>query len=559
MAAKRSPMQTALFRVLTYGVALQGLLMIAGTLEEQLHVRFTRHLLHVSGFVFHVPILFGLTLLYLSTLLRRAKHTAWVIATALYAVILAFGVVQFGLAHGEFRHPLFVLLRSVLLPLAVLTGLVLLRRQFTVKSDLRSFAFSLRFIVLVLAVTVMYGVSGFLLLDEPDFHQEITLPQAVLRTVDQFNITTGSALTPHTRRAKLFMDSLSVISTGAVVYGALSLFQPIRARLYDQSRQRATARKLLKKYHGSSEDYFKLWPHDKLFFFHAGHDAGLAYGVYRGVAMVVGDPFGDRAHFPALLGAFDELCRTNDWLPAFLHTEPRHTELYKAAGFSLQKIGEEAVVDIKHFDEHVRGTKYFRQVRNKFTKQGYTTELLQPPFGADTMRRLKLVSDDWLKQPGRAERRFLMGYFSTAYIQQNPVMVLRDARQEIQAFINVVPSYDPAEANSDMLRHTKKALGNANDFLLMSYLEYAREQGFTRMNLGLCPLAGLDEHDQERTVVDGALSFMYANGDRLYSFSGLYRFKAKYEPVWSSRYIAYRGGIRGFTRVVGALNRAMKV
>jgi phosphatidylglycerol lysyltransferase len=139
------------------------------------------------------------------------------------------------------------------------------------------------------------------------------------------------------------------------------------------------------------------------------------------------------------------------------------------------------------------------------------------------------------------------------------VMVLRDAGHEIQAFINLVPSYDPAEANSDMLRHTKKALGNANDFLLMSYLDYAREQGFTRMNLGLCPLAGLDEHDQERTVVDGALRFMYANGDRLYSFSGLYRFKAKYEPVWSSRYIAYRGGIRGFTRVINALNRAMKI
>jgi phosphatidylglycerol lysyltransferase len=559
MALKRTPLQTALFRILTYGVALQGLLMIAGTLEEQLHVRFTRHLLHVSGFVFHLPILFGLTLLYLSALLRRGKQTAWVISAVLYAVILAFGMVQFGLAHGELRHPLFVLLRSVLLPLAVFVGLLLLRKQFTVRSDLRSFAFSLRFIALVLAVTLVYGVSGFLLLDNRDFHQEITWPQAVQRTVDQFNITTSSALTPHTRRAKFFMDSLSVVSTGAVVYGALSLFQPIRARLYDQSRQRELARELLEKHHGSSEDYFKLWPHDKLFFFNLQHTAGLAYSVYRGVALVVGDPFGDRRIFPQLVAAFDELCRTNDWLPAFLHTEPRYTPLYKAADFNLQKIGEEAVVDIRHFDEHVRGNKYFRQVRNKFTKQGYTTELLQPPFSATVIKRLKLISNDWLQQPGRTERRFLMGYFSTAYIQQNPVMVLRDGGGEIQAFINQVPSYDAAEANSDMLRHTKKALGNANDFLLMSYLEYARQQGFARVNLGLCPLAGLDERDQERTVVDGALRFMYANGDRLYSFSGLYRFKAKYEPEWSGRYIAYRGGIRGFTRVVSALNRAMKI
>ena len=533
--------------------------MIGTTLEDQLHVHVTRRLVHISGFVFHVPILLGLTLLYLSSLLRRGKYTAWVVASILYTVVSVLGVARFVLGHGELHSPLLTLLESVLLPLAALGGLWLLRKQFTVRSDLQSFTFSLRFIALVLAVALVYGVSGFLLLDKRDFHQEITFPQAVQRTVDQFNITTSSVLTPHTRRAKFFLDSLSVVSTGAVLYGALSLFQPIRARLHDQSGQRELAQELLEKHGGSSEDYFKLWPHDKLYFFNLRHTAGVAYNVYRGVALVAGDPFGSPADFPALLAAFDEFCRTNDWLPAFLHTEPQHTDLYKTADFSLQKIGEEAVVDLAQFDEQVRGNKYFRQVRNKFTKQGYTTELLQPPLSDEVFARLQAISDDWLRQPGRSERRFLMGYFSAGYMQQNPVMVLRDDAGEIQAFMNQVPSFDRQEANFDLLRHTKNALGNANDFLLMSYLEYARAQGFSRVNLGLCPLAGLDGRDQERSVVDGALRFMYANGDRLYSFSGLKRFKAKYEPVWSGRYIAYRGGIRGFTRVINALNRAMRV
>jgi phosphatidylglycerol lysyltransferase len=559
MSVKRTPLQTALFRILTYGVALQGLLMIAGTLEDELQVHFTRHFVHASGLVLHLPILFGLTLLYLSTLLRRGKHTAWAICTALYAVILGFSTMRLILEHGDVRHPLLFLLRNVLVSGAVLAGLVLLRKQFTVRSDLRSFAFSLRFIVLVLAVALVYGVSGFLLLDKRDFHQNITLPQAVQRTVDQFNITTGSALAPHTRRAKFFLDSLSIISTGAVVYGAISLFQPIRARLYDQSRQRQLAAELLEKYPGSSEDYFKLWPHDKLFFFNLQHTAGIAYSVYRGVALVVGDPFGKHADYPQLLTAFEEFCRTNDWAAAFLHTEPQYLRLYKDADFNVQKIGEEAVVHIKHFDDNVRGTKYFRQVRNKFTKQGYTTELLTPPLSTDVVQRLHAISHEWLHQPGRTERRFIMGYFSPAYVQQNAVLVLKNAEGRIEAFMNQVHSYDPREANFDMLRHARSAPGNANDFLLMGYLDYAREQGFTRVNLGLCPLAGLEERDQERTVVDNALRFMYANGDRLYSFSGLYRFKAKYEPAWSGRYIAYRGGIRGFTRVINALNRAMKV
>src|SRR2546428_3592257 len=99
MTAYTSRMHTAVFYVLAYAVALHGLVMIASTLEEQLHVRFTRHLLHVSGFVFDVPILFGLSLLYLSMLLRRGKRLAWAVTTGLYGIILVFGLVQFGVAR----------------------------------------------------------------------------------------------------------------------------------------------------------------------------------------------------------------------------------------------------------------------------------------------------------------------------------------------------------------------------------------------------------------------------------------------------------------------------
>ena len=54
------------------------------------------------------------------------------------------------------------------------------------------------------------------------------------------------------------------------------------------------------------------------------------------------------------------------------------------------------------------------------------------------------------------------------------------------------------------------------------------------------------------------MGLVYSNMDRMYSFSGLYRFKNKYEPNWRERYIAYKGGIRGFTKVMNALIKTMK-
>jgi lysylphosphatidylglycerol synthetase-like protein (DUF2156 family) len=53
------------------------------------------------------------------------------------------------------------------------------------------------------------------------------------------------------------------------------------------------------------------------------------------------------------------------------------------------------------------------------------------------------------------------------------------------------------------------------------------------------------------------MQFAYANGDAFFSFSGLHRFKAKYEPKWQDKYVGYKGGVAGFGRTVTMLTRCM--
>jgi phosphatidylglycerol lysyltransferase len=555
--------RTVVVDFIAYAVALGGVLIIASTLP-------TGHFfgrLHVSFDLIGptINLLLGLGLLYLSVHIRRRKQTAWVLSVAILSLLVLLGVEHMaigrtpmhhaGVSHFLIQHVLI----DVIIPVLILIGLAIYRDQFTVKSDIRSFALSMRIVVMVFAAAFIYGVVGFLLMDNHDFHKEIGLGEAMHHTVDQFGLTTTSNLTPYTGRAKAFLDSLSVISTAAVAYALISLFQPIRMRFTDQASNREKAHDLLDRYPASSEDFFKLWPRDKLYFFNESESAGLAYHVNLGVALVVGDPFGDRVGFDGLIDSFDELCVTNDWTPAFIHTEHKYNELYKKHDLSLQKIGEEAILDLAVFRAETVRNKYFRQIRNKFVKQGYTTEILMPPHNDSIIKRLNHVSAEWLSQPGREERGFMMGAYSAQYMNACPVMVLRDAAGTIQGFINQILSFDKEEANFDLLRHSKESLGNSNDFLMMNFIEYLHNQGFKRLNMGLCPLAGLASHDEERSVVDNALRFVYANGDRFYSFSGLHRFKAKYDPIWDGRYIAYRGGIANFTRALNALNRAMRV
>ncbi len=127
------------------------------------------------------------------------------------------------------RLTLLIVLRSLIVPLAVVGGLIAARREFTVKSDVQSFASALRFSLIIMLVALLYGVLGFLLLDQHDFHHEISLVEAIHRTIDQFGLTSSHSLVPYTRRARVFLDSLSIVSIAAIGYAAVALFQPLCA------------------------------------------------------------------------------------------------------------------------------------------------------------------------------------------------------------------------------------------------------------------------------------------------------------------------------------------
>jgi phosphatidylglycerol lysyltransferase len=511
-----------------------------------------------------VPLLIGLSLFYLGALLRRRKRTAWLVTIMAYTFYLGIGVSQ--LLNHALTHSVDLdsLIRHLLLPLVVLGLLFVFEKEFVVKSDIQGFRFAARFITIMLAAALVYGVAGFTLLDKSDFHQEINLPSAIHYTIDQFNITTRKPARPYTKRAHLFVDSLSFVSLGAVIYAAIALFQPLRVRLSDQESERQRMVELLRRYGGPSEEFFKLWPHDKQYFFDDSGRSGLAFHVNRGVALCLSDPAGDPKRFKLLIRDFQNLCFSNDWLPALVHVTDKYRSLYENHDFALQKLGQEAVLDLGHFQAEVAGKKYFRQIRNKFNNHGFSCELLTPPHHQAVLDRFQAISGEWLSQDGRVERGFVMGYYTSQYLQLCKTLVARDAAGTIQGFVNLVPAdFDQEEATYDLLRHAKSSLGNINDFLLINLIEHLAAGGYKRLNLGLCPLVGLDEEsedDEEKNrLIDGVMRFAYANGDRFYSFSGLHRFKAKYEPEWRDRYVAYQSGVRGFSRTMAALMRTMRV
>jgi len=95
---------------------------------------------------------------------------------------------------------------------------------------------------------------------------------------------------------------------------------------------------------------------------------------------------------------------------------------------------------------------------------------------------------------------------------------------------------------------------------MLNFIMHLDQSNVSKLNMGLAPLAGLkNSTDPESGLLNVFLNFAYNNGNRFYSFKGLKRFKAKYQPDWDSRYIVYRGGVPGFTKTINSLMFAMRV
>jgi phosphatidylglycerol lysyltransferase len=170
------------------------------------------------------------------------------------------------------------------------------------------------------------------------------------------------------------------------------------------------------------------------------------------------------------------------------------------------------------------------------------------------LNEVEEVSEEWLSLPGRRERGFTLGSFDRGYLRETPLFVLRDPGERALAFANEVPSYRKGEATIDMMRHRLEMPNGTMDYLLTKLMLDLREKGHDRFDLGLAPLAGIGDRPgaplEERT-----LNQLSERLTRFFSYKGLRFYKAKFDPDWEERFLAYRGGPAGLARVGLALTR----
>ncbi len=454
----------------------------------------------------------GMLLLILARGLQRRLDAAYVLTLVLLVAGAVFSLLK-GIDYEE--AALLTLLAMALAPA---------HRLFYRRASLFSTSFSVGW---VLAIVAILGCATWLVMFS---YKHVEYSDTLWW---EFSFHQGGA--PRALRA------LVAAAAAGMLFALASLIRPLRlSREPPGEAELAQALPLIKQF-PSAQAHLALMA-DKTLLFDAAHKAFVMYGVAGRSWITMGDPVGvDEDARRELVWAFLEQCEHAGGWPVFYQVSPAALDLYLEVGMNLLKIGEEARVRLDTFNLDGKSKKTLRGTVNKLARDGLRLEIVPAESVGALLPRLKQVSDAWMRDKKVREKRFSMGAFDPRYLVRTPMAVVWQGEQVV-AFANLFLSDTRQEASVDLMRHLPDGPTGIMDYLFVELMLWARQEGYRWFNLGMAPLAGL-QNRRQAPLWNRFGALVFGRGERFYNFRGLQRYKDKFDPEWEPRYMAVPRGI----------------
>lgn len=262
---------------------------------------------------------------------------------------------------------------------------------------------------------------------------------------------------------------------------------------------------------------------------------------YGGSLIAMGDPVGPPEVARALIWRFREEADRLGLRPVFYQVGESYWQTYLDLGLGLVKLGEEAMVPLHDFVLEGRERADLRQAWNRGKRGGLSFRVAPVEEIPSLLPRLHAISNAWLEDKAGDEKGFSLGSYDPDYLVRFPVALV-EAGGQIVAFANLWQAPAGAELSVDLMRHASEAPKGTMDFLFIELFLWGRAQGYARFSLGMAPLSGLAQHRLAGRW-NRLAGLLARHGERFYGFSGLRRFKSKFDPQWRPRYLAAPGGM----------------
>ncbi len=472
-------------------------------------------------------VLTGLLLLMLSHGLKRRKRRAW----QAVILLLAFSVVVH-LAHYSRMIPAVV-------AACVLVALLYFRDEFYAVGDPRTRWRALVVFEGLVVADVAIGLTYILL--ARGLASDYSLMQRIQHVMYGLVGVTGPVQFLPESRSDLFNVLTSALGLFTLVVSAYVFLRPARpaGRMGDQDASRI--RDLLSRQgERDSLGYFALRSDKSVIWSPTGKSC-IGYRVVSGVMLAGGDPIGDPEAWPGAIHAFLDEAARHAWVPAVMGCGELAAQVWcREGGLNALELGDEAVVEVASFSLKGRAMRNVRQMVSRVERNGYTAEVRRagdiPPAEIAALIR---QADSW--RGSQIERGFSMALGRVgAPGDERCVIVTATENGVLRAILHFVP-WGADGLSLDLMRRDRTAQPGVNDFLIVETIEAAEELGVKRMSLNFAVFRAALERGERigagpvLRAWRGILLFM----SRWFQIESLYKFNAKFCPVWTPRFFVF--------------------
>ena len=484
----------------------------------------------LNGSALATAIFTGLILMILARGLSRRKRRAWVLALVILGINLSTELFR------PNKHPV-----QITLSLLSILALVIFKKSFYAKSDP-----STRLQPLIgfgIAVVVFFGAS--LLLLRYRSHDEIigspSLKNIFLFIIEGFVGVTGPIKFTFERTSDLIGITLGSFGVFILILPLWLYFRRVKPIPKMSDDDMNVVRKLIK--HDLEQDslgYFAT-RRDKSVIWAPNRKAGIAYRVQGGVMLASGDPFGEYSLWPAAIAEFLREAQEHAWTPAVMGCSDRGGEVWiEHAGMIAIDIGDEAIIAVKDFTLEGRPMANVRQMVNRIKRKGYScTTHKWSDLDPHTKTELQKMAHIW--RYGVAERGFSMSMdrFGEDADPDTYITIAR-LEQEIKGLLYYVP-WTTNGLSLDRMQRERGTDPGVNELMIVETVEWARSNNLEFVSLNFAAFRSLFERADK--ISAGPITRGTRNLIRLssnfFQVESLYRFNAKFQPGWETRYVLY--------------------
>lgn len=510
---------------------LVGLHDVLGALMPEWHRRMVRVDEFVPGSVNNAArtatLIAGLLFLLLSHGLRRRKRRAW----RAVVVLLAFTV---------FSHIVKDFAISALVAAGVLAALIYFRGEFYATGDPRTRWRALWVGLFLAAFSVAIGLL-FITLNARGLQQHYSFADRLEHVAAGLVGATGPVTFVSDRKNDLFSLILGSLGLFTGLVTAFLFLRPAEPAPSLSAEDEKRVRELLDR-HGARDSlgYFSL-RRDKSVIWSPTGKSCVTYRVVSGVMLAGGDPIGDPEAWPGAIQAFLEEAAAHAWAPAVMGCSELGAEIWcRESGLSALELGDEAIVDAAEFSLDGRTMRNVRQMVNRVGRQGYVAEIRrEKDYEPEELRALWERAGAWRGTDN--ERGFSMALGRVGE-QGDEECVFATATKdgELHAILHFVP-WGTDGLSLDLMRRDRSAQPGLNDFLIVEALKAAPDLGVKRVSLNFAVFRAAlarGERIGAGPVLKawrGLLVFL----SRWFQIESLYKFNAKFQPVWQPRFFVY--------------------